>query len=218
MASPVNDSPKRFQLIFWSLQAILLLGLVGGTFVYIWQQTRALRLPVLGTVPNFSLTERSGRPVTLADLHGKVWVADFVFTHCAGPCPLMSRHMASLQALLVPSHDVRLISFSVDPERDTPQVLTEYARKFGADPERWLFLTGDKKIIYELAQKGFTLVAGEIPPAERRPDEEAILHSTKFALVDGNGRIRGYYDSETPDPLKKLLLDTEKLLQEKSGP
>ncbi len=130
----------------------------------------------------------------------------------------MSRHMANLQALLPPGHDVCLISFSVDPERDTPQVLAEYARKFSADPDRWLFLTGPKKIIYDLVQKGFSLVAAEIPPAERQPDEEVILHSTKFVLVDGNGRIRGYYDSGDPDPLRKLLLDTENLLREKPSP
>ena len=123
---------------------------------------------VFGVLPDFSLIERSGRRVTLADLRGKVWVADFIYTHCTDTCPLQSAEMARLQSDLSAEADARLVSISVDPAQDTPEVLAEYATRFGADRERWLFLTGQKRAIYTLAQKGFMLSVedpGEAVPA-----------------------------------------------------
>ncbi len=120
-----------------------------------------------GALPEFSLTERNGRQVTLADLRGKVWIANFIYTHCTDTCPLQSARMARLQADLAAEVDLRLVSITVDPEADTPEVLAEYATRFGADPDRWLFLTGGKKALYALALEGFRLSVGD--PADTVP-------------------------------------------------
>jgi protein SCO1/2 len=158
-------------------------------------------LPRLGRLVEFELTERSGQPITKRDLRGCIWVADFIFTSCAGPCPRMTAAMARLQAALVDLPDVRLVSFSVDPERDTPRVLRQYADRYRADPQRWLFLTGDFAVIRKVAVEGFKLGSVDDP----------ILHSTRFAVVDGEGVIRGYYDSEEADVIDRLAADIRTL-------
>lgn len=111
----------------------------------------------LGEVPDFALLERSGQPVTKTDLLGKVWLASLIFTRCVDECPLVSSHMARLQDAFAAERDVRLVSITVDPAYDTPAVLTDYAQRFAAQPERWLFLTGDKAMIYRLVREGFHL-------------------------------------------------------------
>ena len=172
----------------------------------------AMEVPVLGSVPEFSLTEANGTALRRTDLLGKVWVASFIFTRCGEACPLMMQHEAQLQPDLPLSDDLRLVSFSVDPDWDTPKVLTEYAHTFGADRSRWLFLTGDKKQVYHLASDGFRLAAQPPDPAKEMP----ILHSTKLVLVDRNGAIRGYYDSSDPVEMQKLIRDVRQVLAERS--
>ncbi len=129
-------------------------------------------LKVFGTLPDFSLVERSGRRVTLAEFRGKVWIANFIYTHCTDTCPLQSARLARMQAEFSDEQDLRLVSITVDPEQDVPQVLAEYAAGFGADRDRWLFLTGEKKALYALAQEGFRLSAVDpadaIPPPQDR--------------------------------------------------
>jgi protein SCO1/2 len=171
-------------------------------------------LPVLGQVPDFSLIERSGQAVSLADLKRQVWVADFVFTHCAGPCPLLSRRMQSLQEPLADYPGVRLVSFSVDPERDTPDVLAEYAKRYSAG-ERWLFLTGEKEPLYRLIMDGFKLGVDDGSALTAGvPGPGTITHSTRFVLVDREGRIRAYYDGSSEDIAEQLLPDVQALLRE----
>jgi cytochrome oxidase Cu insertion factor (SCO1/SenC/PrrC family) len=155
---------------------LLVLALAGvlGIAVWTWQgawrgqgsqDDRPLEgLKIFGTVPDFSLLERGGRRVMLAGLRGKVWVANFIYTHCTDTCPLQSARMAQLQAEFSAEPDLRLVSITVDPEQDTPQVLAEYAGRFGADRDRWLFLTGEKKALYTLALEGFRLSVAD--PAE----------------------------------------------------
>ena len=172
----------------------------------------AMEIPVLGSVPEFSLTEAGGTTVRRADLLGKVWIASFLFTRCAEACPMLMRHEVGLQADLPLRDDLRLVSFSVDPDWDVPKVLTDYARTFGADRSRWLFLTGDKKQIYHLTIDGFRLATQDADPAKEMP----ILHSTKLVLVDRRGAIRGYYDSSDDDGLRKLVRDTRQVLAERS--
>ena len=170
------------------------------------------RLPVLGTVPEFALTEAGGDELQQSRLRGKVWIASFIFTRCAEACPMMMRKEVKLQTELPVRDDLRLVSFSVDPDWDTPKVLTEYAHTFSADRGRWLFLTGDRQQIYRLANEGFRLSAEEADPVKEMP----ILHSSKLVLVDRNGLIRGYYDSLEEGALQKLVRDVERLLAEKS--
>jgi cytochrome oxidase Cu insertion factor (SCO1/SenC/PrrC family) len=118
-------------------------------------------------VPDFSLLERNGQRVTKADLLGKVWIADFIFTRCVEQCPLVNSRMVALQQAFAAEDDVRLVSISVDPEHDTPDVLTRYAAGLGAHPQRWLFLTGDKAHIYALAREGFRLGVFEAQTSSR---------------------------------------------------
>src|SRR5262245_8315688 len=143
-------------------------------------------------VPPFALTERSGRAVTDADLRGKVWVASFVFVRCTGPCPQVTATMARLQdeLNLAGRDDVRLVTFTVDPERDGPEELSGYARHFQAHPDRWLFLTGKKDDLHRLLIDGFKLGVQENPGG--KPGDE-FTHSTKLVVVDRDGRIRGYF-------------------------
>lgn len=142
---------------------------------------------------------RPAAPLKRADLLGKVWVADFVFTHCTGPCPILSNNMALLQKKLPAS--VGLLTLTVDPDRDDPKALAAYAERFRADPSRWLFVTGKKGPLLELLIRGFKLPAVEDPKAE---SGQRVTHSTRFALIDAKGRIRGYFDGEDPDALVAL--------------
>jgi protein SCO1/2 len=156
-----------------------------------------------GRVADFSLTERSGQVVHRADLSGKVWVAAFIFTRCAGPCAQVSGSMANLQRDLTSNKDVVLVSFTVDPEFDTPQVLRDYAQRYGADPERWLFLTGERDELYRLIRTSFRLgVERNEGPAAQAGYE--VDHSTKLVLVDGQGYIRGYFDGTAASDLTEL--------------
>ncbi|MEK7794132.1 MAG: SCO family protein [Candidatus Hydrogenedentota bacterium] len=159
-------------------------------------------LPELYPVPEFSLTASTKDSVSLESLRGKVWIADFIFTNCAGPCPMMTSHMAELHRAFKDDDRVRMVSFSVDPERDTPEVLAEYATKFGADTGRWHFLTGEVETIHELAVQGFKVGSLDNP----------IIHSDKFVLVDGDGIIRGYYTGSDSSDLLRLTRDVTKLL------
>jgi cytochrome oxidase Cu insertion factor (SCO1/SenC/PrrC family) len=144
-------------------------------------------------VQPFRLTERSGREVDLGDLAGRPWVASFVFTRCAGPCPRISAGMQKLQGLVAGS-DVRLVTYTVDPQYDTPAVLAEYARRFEADPERWLFLTGAPAEIEAVSVASFQL---PFQRDESQPVGQLVTHKTLLTVVDGQGVIRGYYDGES---------------------
>jgi protein SCO1/2 len=161
------------------------------------------------TLPGFSLTERSGQTVGLSDLAGKVWVADFIYTTCPGPCPVLTSHLAELQKAVGGEPDVRLVSISTDPEHDTPAVLKAYAEQYKAGP-RWLFLTGNKDAIYSLARDGFKL-----PIAPATSNGQAIVHSTRVALVDKTGAVRGFYDGVGDLASEGLVADIHRLLEEK---
>lgn len=177
-----------------------------------WDQRPLEGLGVFGKVPDFSLVEQSGKQVALSDLSGKVWVADFFYTTCKESCPLQSAEMAKLQNEAGDRSELKLVSISVDPENDLPGALAQYAERFRADPKRWLFLTGEKKEIYRLAQEGFRLSA--VPASYRKETEtDVIFHSSRFVLVDGKGQIRGYYDSSDGEALRRLRHDLKTLLR-----
>jgi protein SCO1/2 len=161
-----------------------------------------------GTVPSFQLVNQNAQPFGSAQLAGKIWIADFIYTTCPGPCPMISSRMSELQKPLEKT-DVNLVSFSVDPEKDTPQILRGYAEKLQADPARWNFLTGPKSAIYKLSHDGFKLAVSD------GSDEQGIpVHSTRMVLVDRRGQIRGYYDATEADAVTKLVADTNHLLRE----
>jgi len=160
----------------------------------------------MNTVPEFTLTERSTREVKNQELAGQIWIADFVYTSCGGICPIMTGKMRKLQDML--PAEIRLVSFSVDPDVDTPAVLSEYANKFGADGKRWLFLTGNRESLYTLSKDGFKLAVENTGGTELEP----ITHSSRFALVDRQGRIRGYYSMDDPAELAHIVSDAKSLL------
>ena len=157
--------------------------------------------PRLFALPEFTLVERSGRPATLAALRGRPWIADFIFTRCAGVCPAMTARMAVLRTRLAGT-PVRFVSFSVDPGNDTPEVLAHYAAAAGASAD-WWFVTGPMRELHALSTDGFKLAAMENAPGAETADGP-FLHSSKFVLVDGDGAIRGYYDSEDEGALRAL--------------
>lgn len=165
------------------------------------------RNPIVGIVPEFELTERSGRTVKKSDLLGSYWVASFIFTRCSTSCPMATAELATLQTQL--PREVRLVSFSVDPEHDSPEVLSDYADRVGADTDRWLFLTGKKDDVYRYIREGFHLAVEENRDAT--PGLE-VMHSPRFALVDPKGRIRGYYESNDSEELDRLRSDIARLL------
>jgi protein SCO1/2 len=164
--------------------------------------------------------------VSLSNLRGKVWVADVIFTRCPGPCPTMTHHLAELQAALPPNEPVRLVTFTSDPEYDTPAMLKHYAARFGADSNRWYFLTGPKQEIRRLEVNDFRFVVVEKKPGERAIPDDLFIHSTWFVLVDQRGRLRGwtddeghlhaYFDSTDPGARKEMLSAIKQLLRESS--
>ena len=200
-------SPRLLRVVPWILA--LVVCVLAGIVVAVRGRAAAPPLPHLATLPPFALVERSGRPVTLEALRGRVWVADFIFTSCAGVCPAMTARMARLRREV--ARDTLLVSFTVDPARDTPAVLSRYAAAVGAG-EDWLFLTGPQKALYDLSVGGFKLAAMEVPPGEQTPGGDGpFLHSSKFVLVDAAGTVRGYYDSGEEAEMAALARDVARV-------
>ncbi|MBA3312068.1 MAG: SCO family protein [Planctomycetota bacterium] len=160
-------------------------------------------------VADFSFTERSGETVTKQDLLGKPWIVGFIFTRCAGPCPKVSGQMSVLQDALADA-DVRLVTMTVDPDYDTPDVLSRYAEAYGADAEKWLFLTGDKDTLHGYITKEFLQSVEEMQGADRKPGFE-VLHTTNLMLVDAKGVVRGKYNAQEPEDMAKLRRDVKRL-------
>lgn len=163
-------------------------------------------LPVLGQIPEFQLISQDGQPFDSRGLAGKVWVADFIFTTCPGPCPMMSSRMRQIQTATSDLPDVRLVSLTVDPAHDTPPVLAEYSKHFLAQPGRWYFLTGEQARLNDLGLNAFHL---------NRVDG-SLDHSTRFTLIDRRGRIRGYYAFSDDDFPKRLIADLRALVRDSS--
>ena len=203
---------RIFTFLLWGILALVLVGVSAAYVVSEVTSKPAVSAVVPApdiriALPDFSFTERSGQALSRKDLLGRVWIADFIFTSCAGPCPQMSRHMQRLQTDLADLESLRLVSFSVDPDRDTPEVLRGYSERYDADPQRWLFLTGSMDQIYDIAIKGFKITV------EAARENNQIIHDTRFILVDAEGAIRGYYDSASADDLQRLRQDAAELVR-----
>jgi protein SCO1/2 len=213
----MNFSKTRFLLLGVS---ILSLGIILGTFFWLklaprpgltgWGAKPLEGLSRYGMVPEFSLVERSGKAITLTNLRGTIWVADFIYTTCTDTCPLQTVEMGKLQEEWKDKPGLKLVSFSVDPKTDTAEVLSRYADRYKADSQRWLFLTGAKDEITRLVQQGFKLSA--VPVVNAESSEGVIMHSPRFVLVDRQGQIRGYYDSRDQQALERLKKDVAILI------
>jgi len=173
-------------------------------------------LPRIGTVPTFNLTERSGKNISNKDLAGKIWVADFVYTTCPGPCPMITANMAKIQAATAKDPRVQLVTFTVDPQSDTPAVLAAYADRYAADHDKWWFLTGPEKPLYDLIQNGFFQVVQDNRGKPPEDGQFQVTHSTYFVLVDGNGSVRGSFDGVGADGRADLLKSIKMLEKEET--
>ncbi len=215
-AAVIETRSTSVRSIAW-YATLILIPLLTGAMLLWFRQAEAGRLArrsigQYGTVPAFQLTNQNGQPFGSTELNGKIWIVDFIFSTCPGPCPMISSRMSELQRPLENS-DVHLVSVTVDPEKDTPEVLRGYAEKLHARPGRWDFLTGPKATIYDLSRSGFKL------PVSEDSDQPGVpAHSTRAVLVDRRGTIRGYYDVTAPDAVTKLLADTSQLLREQPAP
>lgn len=167
-------------------------------------------------VPDFRLTNQVGKAVSRADLRGRIWIANLIFTRCPGPCAEMTRQMARLQSALPTNAPVKLVSLTTDPEFDTAQILARYGERFGAKSDRWWFLTGTKQQIAQLAVEGLKFTALDKDPSERSSENDLFIHSTILVLVDQHGRLRGAFDSLQPGAQEQLLKGVEKLRTEKN--
>lgn len=164
-------------------------------------------LPVYATVPSFDLLTQTGDPFRGEQLRGKPWLGSFFFTSCTGPCPRMSTALHSVQEMAYGFKGLRLVSFTADPDNDSPRALADYAKRYKADPERWYFLTGSKDVLTAVSRDGFQ--AGGL-------DTERS-HSTRVALVDSQMRVRGHYSIETKEDVDVLLSALRAIYEEMGG-
>jgi protein SCO1/2 len=199
---------------FWLL--VVALGLAVPVLTRVLEPP-AKPLPVLGTLPAFTLTDQDGRAFGSAELDGHVWLAGFIFTRCPTICPAITATMGRIQHRargLEPSF--RLVSFSVDPDYDTPARLAAYAAAHKASPRMWSFATGSYDAVKRTVVDGLKIAIGADGDGDKRigpeTDFASIFHGTHFVLVDQERRIRGYYDSASPDVVDQVLHDAAMLI------
>ena len=190
---------RKTRFIIYGIVAVLLV------ITYLTKESNSnSELPVLGTIPEFYFTDSRDKKISRADLDGKVWVADFIFTTCTMACPVLTGNMNLVHKEFQNNDDVRIVSISVYPEYDTPEVLKKYASQYDANTNRWHFLTGPEENVQNVIKNGFKM--GDY--------EDIIFHSEKFALVDQKGRLRGYYSGMETEDVIRLKKDINKLLNE----
>tara|TARA_Y100001970_G_scaffold53298_1_gene67378 strand:- start:968 stop:1546 length:579 start_codon:yes stop_codon:yes gene_type:complete len=171
--------------------------------IIVLQPKEENELPIIGQIPSFDLIDQNGESFTLESVKGNVWLADFIFTTCAGPCPIMTERMSTVQHDLIDIDKLKFVSFTVNPDYDTPEVLKKYAKRYDADISTWSFVTGKYEQIQELIANGFKM--GD--------EEEIVFHSTRFALVDHEGNLRGYYSGTEPMDHENLTRDIHSLVK-----
>lgn len=208
-----RDSFGVLRVALWSAAVLALICVL---FLYWLTQARRSQAVVappavtegatLGSAPTFAMTDQTGKRLASDALDGKVWAAEFFFTRCTGVCPVMNRNMAKVFEALKEWEDFAIVSFSVDPQNDTPQVLAEYAEQYGADATKWYFLNGPKEEVVRLSREGFLLGTSEVA--------EEFVHSNRFVLVGRDGEIRGYYVGTDEAEVHQLIADALRLLRE----
>jgi cytochrome oxidase Cu insertion factor (SCO1/SenC/PrrC family) len=197
----MNGSSQRLPLTIWIGFGlfIVLLGLMYLLSLMEYGQARRKALPVLGQIAGFTLTNQDGAVTTLADLSERVWVADIIFTRCAGSCPIMSTEMKSLQDGLPSASRAKLVTLTTDPDYDGPGILKKYGEHYGADFQRWTFLTGAKNELAGLAAGSLKLGSTPVAPQDRQSSDDLFVHSTIFVVVDKQARLRGVFQTQGQD-------------------
>jgi len=191
MSEPSQQVPR----VLW-LGVALLAGFLGLAYLLSLAEFKQQhQLPVIGAVADFTLTNQDGKLTTLADLSNRVWVADIIFTRCAGPCPIITGYMKSLEDALPKTSDARLVTLTTDPDYDTPAMMKRYGERFGADFNRWLFLTGTKAEIGALGAGSLKLSAVPVAPADQTNAADLFIHTTIFVAVDKHARLRGIFET-----------------------
>lgn len=215
----MDKTQKILTSLLWGVLVVAMVTIIGLGMWFRWVHgsTDALRgtavveqAKIEYPAPDFALTNQAGRTVTSDQLRGEPYIAAFIFTHCAGNCPLMTQQMVSLEQAAPAG--VRLITFTVDAERDTPEVLKDYAARFGADPARWHFLTGTQEQLDNVAR------GMKVASMKAADGSDQFIHSEKFLLVDAAGTVVGAYSSNEEGELKKLASDAAALAAKAGGP
>jgi protein SCO1/2 len=215
----MNGSTQRFPLTIWVGFGLLfgVLGLMYLLSLLEYTQARQKALPVINQVADFTLTNQNDQVATLADLSNHVWIADIIFTRCAGSCPVMSTEMKSLQDALPSTSPAKLVTLTTDPDYDAPAILKKYGEHHGADFQRWTFLTGTKKELAGLATGSLKLGSTPVPPQERTSSVDLFVHSTIFVVVDKQARLRGIFQTQGEGvdwaKIKPQILSTVKELE-----
>jgi cytochrome oxidase Cu insertion factor (SCO1/SenC/PrrC family) len=191
MSEPFQQLPRTL----W-LGVVLLVGILALAYLLSLAEFKQQhKLPVIDTVADFTLTNQDGKATTLADLTNHVWVADIIFTRCAGPCPIITGHMKSLEDALPETSNARLVTLTTDPDFDTPAMMKRYGERFGADFSRWTFLAGAKNEIGVLGAGSLKLSAVPVPPADQTNAADLFIHTTIFVIVDKHAQLRGSFET-----------------------
>lgn len=188
--------------IYFIMGAVILLG-AGASWV-IQKANSSYDIPILKPVPEFSFINQDGDPFTEKDLNNKITILDFIFTSCAGPCPIMTHNMTGLYRSFSQVEEVQFVSITVDPDVDTQDILKQYAKINGVNDDRWQFITSNIEAIKDLKKNGFMLYAEELPRG----------HAIKFVLIDQNGQIRKYFDGTEEASMAVLMKDITILVKE----
>jgi protein SCO1/2 len=193
----------------WALMAVAALFAATAVFAA-FKRSRKVDLPVLTEVPPFAMRDQANRPVTPLELRGAPFIADFIFLSCRTSCPKLTARMKTLHDRIAQKHlTVKLVSITVDPENDDPPALAKYAAGYNADPKIWSFLTGPIEQLEPVVVKGFKMQYEKLKPIDPNATIFNIMHGDWFVLVDGRGRIRGYYDTNDQAKLDGVLADAE---------
>ena len=191
---PLNN--RNRQNIYLLLVAVAILAVI-----FFNRDLYERSLPVFHKVSDFTLVDSENHPFQFKNLRGKVVIADFIFTTCQGVCPMMTKNMKAIYEQFRNKKDIIFLSITVNPEYDTPAILSKYVARLNINPNQWIFLTGPRENIQEIAVNQFKIGSVEQP----------VFHSAYFVLVDKNGVVRGYYEGSEDAMIQKLVNDTKKL-------
>jgi protein SCO1/2 len=207
---------QKKNIAYFLLGFFILLSAVFMVYYYKLSHETPKKLPYIGEgdhiVRSFSFTDQNGKTVTQADVKGKVYVVEYFFTTCKGICPKMNENMTKVYQTYKGNKEVKILSHTVDPKKDTVAALKAYSERFGAEAPQWEFLTGDKKELYDMARYSYLVTA--VDDTGEVDIQSDFIHTEKFVLVDGTGHIRGIYDGTKIGEVNQLIGDIQELLKE----